>query len=121
MLLKNYPRIAAVILLLLLASALPALAGRADPAVTWSVGLKDIDQKLRAQQWEAAEKQAGSVAVQVIKEAGAGPRASYSLAVISAFRAIAAAGLGREDEADWHWATALNLSPDIARTDLALY
>jgi TonB family protein len=117
---RAFPKIAAVIFLLL-ASALPALAGRADPAVTWSIGLKDVDQKLRAQQWEAAEKQVGRVAVQVIKEAGAGPRASYSLALISAFRAIAAAGLGREDEADWHWATALNLSPDIANTYLAPY
>jgi Gram-negative bacterial TonB protein C-terminal len=116
---RAHPPIA--ILVLLLASALPTLAGRATPAATWTVGLKDVDQKLRARQWEAAEKQARKVAVQIIEGSGTGPGASYSLAVISAFRAIAAAGLGREDEADWYWASALNLFPDIAKTDLAPY
>jgi len=114
---KAFPRI--VIAVLLLITALPALSG--SLADRWSARLKEVDQKLRAQQWDAAGKQARKVARQIVEGAGSGPGASYSLAVVSAFQAIAAAGLGHEDEADWYWTTALNLYPDIAKTNLAPY
>jgi hypothetical protein len=114
---KAFSRIATP--LLLLACALPVLAG--GPADKWRAGLKEVDQKLRAQQWEAAGKQAHKVADQIVEGAGSGEGASYSLAVVSAFQAIAEAGQGHEDAADWYWATALNLFPDIAKTDLKPY
>lgn len=57
----------------------------------------------------------------IVEGAGTGEGASYSLAVVSAFRAIAEAGQGHEDAADWYWATALNLYPEIAKTDLKPY
>ena len=41
--------------------------------------------------------------------------------MVSAFRAIAEAGQGREEDADWHWVTALSLFPDISKTDLSPY
>jgi hypothetical protein len=113
---KAFPGTA--IVLLLLASALPVLA---DPADTWRAALKEVDQKLRAQQWEAAGKQARKVARQIVEGAGTGEGASYSLAVVSAFQAIAEAGQGHEDVADWYWATALNLFPEIVKTDLKPY
>jgi hypothetical protein len=116
---KAFPRIVTALLLLTL--ALPALAG--SLADRWRAGLKEVDQKLRAQQWEAAREQARKVADQILIMEGVGPHegASYSLAVVSAFQAIAEAGLGHEDAADWYWATALNLSPDIVNTDLTPY
>lgn len=117
---KAFPRIVTAVLLL--TTALPALAAN-NPrlAAVWRAGLKEVDQKLRAQQWDAAGKQARKVARQIVEGAGSGEGASYSLAVVSAFQAIAAAGLGHEDEADWYWATALNLFPGIAKTNLAPY
>lgn len=45
---KAFSRIAITLLLM---SALPVVAGPAD---TWRASLKEVDQKLRAQEWEAA-------------------------------------------------------------------
>jgi hypothetical protein len=114
---KAFPRIAAVVLLL--TATLPALA--ASPADKWRTGLKEIDQKLRAQQWRAAEEQSRKVARLIVQDSGIGQGAAYSLAVVSAFQAIAEAGLGRTDEANWHWDVALNLFTDIAKTDVSPY
>ena len=117
---KAFPRIAAAVFLLTI-TALPALAENPSAAVSWRAALKEVDQKLRAQQWEAAGKQARKVARQIVEGAGMGEGAAYSLAVVSAFQAIAEAGQGHEDVADWYWATALNLFPEIAKTDLKPY
>jgi len=117
--LKAFPKTATI--LLLLTSALPALAGGQYTVDAWRKGLREIDQKLRAHEWAAAEKQSRRLGDQIIEEAGLGESAAYTLAVASAFRAIAEAGQGHEQEADWHWATALNLFPDIAKTDLSPY
>ncbi len=116
---KAFSRIAT--LLLLLACALPALAGSPFAADKWRTGLKEIDQKLRAQQWHAAEEQSRKVARLIVQDAGIGQGAAYSLAVVSAFQAIAEKSLGRADEANWHWDVALNLFPDIAKTDVSPY
>jgi len=117
--LKPLSKIAAI--LLLLTSALPAQDIRQYTVEAWRKGLREIDQKLRARQWEAAEKQSRKLADQIIEAAGLGESAAYTLAVVSAFRAIAEAGQGREEDADWHWETALSLFPDIAQTDLSPY
>jgi hypothetical protein len=108
-------------ILLLLTSALPAHANNPVIAERWRAGLKEVDQKLRAQKWEAAEKQARRVTHEIVELAGTGEGASYSLAVASAFRAIAAAGLGKAEDAAWHWDVALNLFPDISKTDVSPY
>lgn len=111
-----------IAIILLLATTLPALASSPSTTdSTWRAALKEVDQKLRAQQWEAAGKQARKVARMIVEGAGTGEGASYSLAVVSAFQAIAEAGQGHEDAADWYWTTALNLFPDIAKTDLKPY
>jgi Gram-negative bacterial TonB protein C-terminal len=117
---KAFPRIATLVLLL--ASTLPVLA-QSNPRIAdlWRAGLKEVDQKLRNQDWKAAAKQGRKVAHDIVETAGTGEGASYSLAVVSAFRAIAAAGMGDAEEAAWHWDTALNLFPDIATTQVAPY
>ena len=63
-------------ILLLLTSALPVLAGGQYTVDAWRKGLREIDQKLRAQQWKAAEKQSRKLADQVIEEAGLGDSAA---------------------------------------------
>ncbi|HEV8582721.1 MAG TPA: energy transducer TonB [Thermoanaerobaculia bacterium] len=119
MLLNLYLKI--MIFVFLLASAVPALADTPVVAAMWRAELKAVDQKLRAKQWAPAEKLARKAAYDIAELAGTGEGASYSLAVVSAFRAIAAAGLGKTEDAAWHWDTALNLFPDIAKTDVSPY
>ena len=117
---KAFPRIATI--LLLLASALPLLAANIPRlADVWRDGLKEVDQKLRAQKWESAAKQGRKVAYAIADTAGTGEDASYSLAVASVFRAIAEGGMGHAEDAAWHWDTALNLFPGVAKTKVDDY
>ncbi len=108
------------LVILLLAGALP-LAGASSIAEQWVAHLKAVDQKLRAQQWEQAEKQVLEVTDQIVAGTGTGQGAADILGVASAFRAVAEAGQGREEEAGWHWDMALNLRPEVAKTDLSPY
>jgi hypothetical protein len=115
------PRRAILLLCTLSAFALPGLAAGASMADRWVGGLKEIDQKLRAQQWDEAGKQARQLGRRMVGEAGRDKDVAYSFAVVSVFQAIAEAGLGNQEEAAWYWDTALNLVPGIASTNLAPY
>lgn len=103
-----------------LIGALPAVA---QPSLSdrWLGGLRQVDQMLRARQWKDAAAQGRKVAYAILETSGTGEGASYSLAVISAFRAIAEAELGNEADAAWHWDAAVNLDPKVAKTNVAPY
>jgi TonB family protein len=87
----------------------------------WLAGLQETDQKLKAHQWEAAAKRGRQAGEQIVDLAGTGESPAYSLAVADVFRAIAEAELGQQAEAEWLWDSALNLFPDVAKTNLAPY
>jgi TonB family protein len=109
-----------VITVLVLASALPLLAQ--TPLIDkWLGGLKETDQYLRAQQWEKAAKRGRQAGADIVDHAGTGASPAYSLAVAAVFRAIAEAGLGHQDDAEWLWDSALNLFPDVAKTSVEPY
>lgn len=84
-------------------------------------GLKEADQMLRAHQWEAAAKRGRKAGDEIVALAGTGESPAYTLAVVCVFRAIAEAELGHQEEAEWFWDSALNLFPDVAKTDLSPY
>jgi hypothetical protein len=109
-----------VISVLVLASALPLLA-QTRLIDKWLGGLKETDQYLRAQQWEKAAKRGRQAGADIVDHAGTGASPAYSLAVAAVFRAIAEAGLGHQDDAEWLWDSALNLFPDVAKTSLEPY
>jgi TonB family protein len=116
---KAFVRPLKIAALCLLAS-LPLLA-QSTLADRWLAGLRQVDQLLRGKQWKEAADRGRRVAWDILQSAGTGDGASYSLAVISAFRAIAEAELGNEADAAWHWDSALNLDPKIAKTNVAPY
>src|SRR3954452_511049 len=116
---RNVPRAFLGLALLLTARPIPLLAANVNDALRQ--GLKEVDQKLRDKDWGAAEKQAQKLARALGDEAGTGPEAAHSLAVVTAFRAIAEAGLGQTEDAAWHWDMALNLDPEIAKADVSPY
>jgi TonB family protein len=109
------------LLFVLPALAMPLPVAGASMADKWVAGLKEVDRMLRAQQWDDAAKQARRVSRQMLGDAGRDRDVAYSLAVVSAFRAIAEVGLGQQDAAAWYWDIALNLVPGIGTTDLAPY
>lgn len=104
-----------------LASVLPLLSQGQPLVDKWLAGLRETDQKLRAQQWEAAAKRGRQAGDEIVDLAGTGESPAYSLAVAAVFRAIAEAGLGHQEDAEWLWDSALNLFPDIAKTSVAPY
>jgi hypothetical protein len=119
---KAYFRTATVTASLLLAFALSVAAATYPPlADQWNAGLQKVDKELREKNWKAAKKEGRKVAYQIAETAGSGEGAAYSLAVASALRAIAAAGMGDTDDAAWHWDVALNLFPDVAKTKVSVY
>jgi TonB family protein len=106
---------------LLLLSVLPLFSQGQPLKDKWFAALKDTDQKLRTQQWEAAAKRGRQAGEEIVDLAGTGESPAYSLAVVAVFRAIAEAELGHQDDAEWFWDSALNLFPDIAKTDVSPY
>jgi TonB family protein len=103
------------------ALCMPAPAAGASVADQWITGLKEIDQKLRSQQWQEAADQSRKVAEQMVTRGGRDKDVAYSLAVVAVFRALAEKGLGDDDAADWYCDLALNLVPEIGKTDLKPY
>jgi TonB family protein len=107
-------------LLLALTATAPLLAQSFLPA-RWRADLKQADKQLRAQQWQDAGKKARRVVNEMVDNVGTRIEAAHSLAVATAVVAIAEAGLGHTDEAEWLWDSALNLDPTIARADVSGY
>jgi TonB family protein len=116
--LKAHLRTAA--LLLALAATAPLLAQSLLPA-HWKAELKQADRQLRAQQWQEAGKKAQRVADEMVDNVGTRSEAAHSLAVATAVVALAEAGLGHREDAEWLWDSALNLDPSISQTDVAGY
>jgi TonB family protein len=103
------------------ALGLPVPATGASMADQWIQGLKEIDQKLRSQQWKEAAEQCQKVAEKMVAGGGRDENVAYSLAVVAVFRALAEKGLGDDEAADWYCDLALNLVPEIGKTNLKPY
>jgi TonB family protein len=106
---------------LLLMIALPLVGWGASLADKWIAGLKEVDQQLRAQQWQAAAERSRKMADEIVTTGGSDANVAYTLAVVSIFRALAEKGLGDGDAARWYCDVALALVPEIGKTDLKPY
>jgi TonB family protein len=117
------PRLLPALFLLFVLPVLgmPLPAAGASMADRWVTGLKEIDQKLRSQQWKEAAEQSRQVAEKMVAGGGRDENVAYSLAVVAVFRALAEKGLGDDEAADWYCDLALNLVPEIGKTNLKPY
>lgn len=84
----------------------------------WEKRIEKIDTKLRKKDWTGAYTDAR----RALEDALAGPAMGRpSLAEAVGRLAVAEAGLGRREDALWHWQTALNLSRQpVPKEDLAV-
>jgi hypothetical protein len=80
-------------------------------AQDWRGLLKETDRDLRAERYAEARKTSIKLINSMMDHLGRGDRASYTLALTIAYRAVAEAGLQRYDEADWYWHVARSLYP----------
>jgi TonB family protein len=116
---KILPRRLAVVAALLLTS-LPALA--AGGPATWNQRVQESEALLRAGDYAQALAVTGPLLDEVGSGiAQAGEKAESALGTVYSLHALALAGAGRQEDAEWHWYLAQSLKPDLAETSLAGY
>lgn len=98
-----------------------AQSAAADRAEAWRAQLGQAHEMLKEKQYEAARDLTAALADDMVQNLGGGSEASYTMAVVAAFRAIAEVGLGHQDEGLWYWRIATTLHPAFAERDLGVY
>jgi TonB family protein len=85
-------------------------------AQDWRGFLKETDRDLRQGRYAEARKTSIKLINSMMDNLNRGDRASYTLALTIAYRAVAEAGLQKYDEADWYWHVARSLYPKFDLT-----
>ena len=97
------------------------LASTASVVESWKKQLGEIEQALRAKDYVTVEDSCSELAQYMMEKIGSGGSSAQMLALISAYRAIAATSQGHSDEGLWYWRTAQILYPGIDRIDLQAF
>ena len=92
--------------------------GSSSLSELWKQQLAEIEQALRTREYAIAADACSDLAGDLLEKLGSGRASDRSLALISAYRAIAATGQGDTDEGLWYWRTAQILYPEIIDLDL---
>lgn len=98
----------------------PAKKPLAD-LVTLSGGLSKVDGMLRSGQWQDARERSQSLWRESLDPNATTDQTTGDLAAALALRAVADAGLGKEDEAVCRWQAAQHLAPSLYDANLAVY
>lgn len=102
---------------MLLATALLLLSTSAF-AQNWRGLLESTAGDLQAQRYSHARRTSIKLINSMMDNLNSGNAASYTMAVTVAYRAVAEAGLGNFDEADWYRHVARAMSPQVAQLDM---
>lgn len=113
-------RIRAVTLLTcLLCAAVPLTSQeREGTAAAWQARLREIGERLLAEEWMAAEREATTLVGEMSEQIVGGAGTDLLLGAATAYRALALAGMDRGSEAIWHWQVAQQLFPQVVEIDL---
>lgn len=104
---------------LLLATA-PA-AARNPIVVQWESKMARSTKALRAGKYDRALKLSSWVVKDMMESLGTGHDATRAFGIALTHRALALAGLGRNEDALWEWHTILSLFPGFARGDVGSF
>jgi hypothetical protein len=95
-------------------AAPPAAAPEAAaPGGDWQARTEAVIGQLQRGEWASAEAGSRGLLAEMVAWIAGGEAAPRSLALMTAFQAVAEAGLGRDDDALWHWHIAQQLAPEI--------
>lgn len=87
-------------------------------AQDWRGLLQSTRDDLEAQRYARARKTSIKLTNSMMDNLATGPDAAYTLALTVTYRAVAEAGLGNYDEADWYRHVALSMDSRVAQMDL---
>lgn len=97
------------------------LQAASNPVQDFAERMETIEGQLLAGEWQRAWKGSSKLVDDLTPRLGAGKESSRFLARAVTQRALAAAGLGKEEEAVWFWHTAQNLDPEFRTAELDSY
>jgi TonB family protein len=103
------PRLLAIALLLLSTSTF---------AQNWRGLLESTTDDLQSQHYARARHTSIKLINSMMDTLNTGQSAAYTMGLTVTYRAVAEAGLGNYDEADWYRHVALAMSPQVAQIDL---
>lgn len=93
-----------------------AVAAHGDPLID---RLADSAAALKAHDWAKALKISDRTIRQMMDVLGPGDAESKWFSIAVAHKALALAGLGRNEDAVWEWQMALNIYPALAKSDIS--
>lgn len=87
----------------------------------WAEPSRQVEELLLAGRYEEAHPLAAALVAEMAQGLGSGPAATSAMGYAVAQLALAEAGLGRKDDALWHWSVADSLRPERDLDGLARY
>ncbi len=105
---------------LLSVSSLRAL-GQYPVEREWNEKIKKSTAALKEGNYKRALRLSTSIIDEMVEALGSGDRAARAFCFVLTHRALALAGLGRNEDALWDWHTVLSLYPSFSRSDLSLF
>lgn len=111
----------------LLLFGFPVVAGDQQPGESeailsgWQRELQGIQGQLLREQWEEATDASSRLLEDVVDKLKNGEGSASLLALVVAQQALAEAGLGRMEDAIWHFHEAENLNPEFRTASLSAY
>lgn len=102
---------------LLLGVGTRAAASENPMARIWNESAAEIQERVVVEDWIAVEKKAAKLGrrlMELVRENEAAPK---TFARVAALRALALLEMGKTEDAEWFWLTAMSLSPEIADFD----
>lgn len=111
------PRIAPILLALLLATTAFADSHSRDVLNGWSKRMADTSAALRAEDYQRALKLADRTVAEMVEMLGPGKASEEMFGVALTQKAVAHAGLGHEAEAQWYWQLVSNLHREVAERE----
>lgn len=92
-----------------------------SPASRWNAQLTKSTELLKSGDHAQALQVVENVIAEMLDQLGAGDPAKRAFGIAVSHKAIALAGLGRNEDALWYWQTALAVYPPLARSDVATF
>lgn len=98
-----------------------AVSAHGQTAVRWAREIDKSSAHLKAGEFDRSLRISERLLREMIDQLGSGEAATRSFGTVLTHKALALAGLGRKEEALWHWHTVLTLYPPFEKSNLSSF